>query len=136
MNKNGLIASCLVDLIMGYTNKFGYDKFMDSMVKSLIKIYPNSIQGQIFKGDLLALRLKWSAKQKNLTSVNQFSQYPEVNNLYDLLMQQYDYIDNMGYMQMPKDRYEAWLLSLNDEKHKQEKQKLKTILIGNIKKDN
>jgi len=136
LNKNGLIASCLADLIMGYTNKFGYDNFIDSMVETLLKIYPNSIQGQIFKADLLALQLNWSAKQKHLISVNQFSQYPEVNNFYTLLMQQYDYIDNMGYMQMPKDRYESWLLSLNDEKHQQDKKKLKTILIGNVKKDN
>ncbi|MFN9798840.1 MAG: hypothetical protein ACK54P_02370 [Bacteroidota bacterium] len=48
LDQNGLIASFLADLIMGYTDKFGYDDFMASMVESLLKIYPNSIQGQIF----------------------------------------------------------------------------------------
>jgi hypothetical protein len=136
LDQNGLIASCLADLIMGYTDKFGYDDFMASMVESLLKIYPNSIQGQIFKADLIAREMKYAAKQKGLKSYKEFQQYPEINNLYVALQNQYDYIDGLGYMQMPKDRYAAWLLSLNDEKHKQEKQKLKTTLIGNVKRDN
>jgi hypothetical protein len=136
LDQNGLIASCLADLIMGYTDKFGYDEFMASMVESLLKIYPNSIQGQIFKADLIAREMKFAAKQKGLKSYKEFQQYPEINNLYVALQNQYDYIDGLGYMQMPKDRYAAWLLSLNDEKHKQEKQKLKTTLIGNVKRDN
>jgi hypothetical protein len=93
-------------------------------------------KSQIFKADLIAREMKYAAKQKGLKSYKEFQQYPEINNLYVALQNQYDYIDGLGYMQMPKDRYAAWLLSLNDEKHKQEKQNLKTTLIGNVKRDN
>lgn len=136
LGKNGLYATLLSDLVMGYTNKFGYDEFVETMVDTILKIHPKSIQGLIFRADLLALLTKYELKKAGNPPIEKIQQNPEANKYYTALMQHYDFIDGLGYQQMPKDKYAAWLLSLNDEKHKQEKQKLKSVIIGNVKTNN
>jgi antitoxin component HigA of HigAB toxin-antitoxin module len=136
LGKNQLYATLLSDLVMGYTNKFGYDEFVETMVDTILKIHPQSVQGLIFRADLLALLTKYELKKAGKPPIEKIQQYPEANKYYTALMQHYDFIDGLGYQQMPKDKYAAWLLSLNDEKHKQEKQKLKSVIIGNAKTNN
>lgn len=136
LGQDGLMSTLLADLIMGYTDKFGYDNFMASMVDTLLSIYPKSIQGQIFKADLLVLETKTNLRKVGNPPVEQIPKYPEAHKSYSTLMQQYDFIDGLGYIQMPKEKYSAWLASLNNEKHKQENQKLKTAIIRNAKASN
>lgn len=136
LGQDGLISTLLADLIMGYTNKFGYDNFMASMVDTLLSINPKSIQGQIFKADLLVLETKKNLQKVGTPPVEQIPNYPDAHKSYSALMKQYDFIDGLGYVQMPKDKYSAWLASLNNEKHKQENQKLKTAIIRNAKTSN
>jgi hypothetical protein len=136
LDQNGLISTLLADLIMGYTNKFGYDDFMASMVETLLNINPKSIQGQIFKADLLVLETKKNLQKVGNPPVEQIPNYPDVQKSYSALMKQYDFIDALGYVQMPKEIYSAWLASLNNEKHNQENQKLKTAIIRNAKTSN
>lgn len=136
LGQDGLISTLLADLIMGYTNKFGYDNFMASMVDTLLSINPKSIQGQIFKADLLVLETKKNLQKVGNPLVEQIPNYPDAHKSYSALMKQYDFIDGLGYVQMPKEKYKAWLASLNDEKYKQENQELKTAIIRNAKKSN
>ncbi|MFA5575609.1 MAG: hypothetical protein WC994_11265 [Brumimicrobium sp.] len=136
LGQDGLMSTLLADLIMGYTDKFGYDNFMASMVDTLLSIYPKSIQGQIFKADLLALETKMNLRKVGNPPIEEIPKYPEAHKSYSAMMKQYDFIDGLGYMQMPKEKYTAWLASLNNEKHKQENQKLKTDIIRNAKTGN
>jgi len=136
LGQDGLMSTLLADLIMGYTNKFGYDNFMASMVDTLLSINPKSIQGQIFKADLLVLETKNNLQKVGNPPVEQIPNYPDAHKSYSALMKQYDFIDGLGYMQMPKEKYTAWLASLNSEKHKQDNQKLKTAIIRNAKTSN
>jgi len=136
LGKNQLYATLLSDLVMGYTNKFAHDEFVETMVDTILKLHPKSVQGLIFRADLLALLTKYELKKAGKPPIEKIQQYPEANQYYTALMQHYDFIDGLGYQQMPKDKYAAWLLSLNDEKHKLEKQKLKSVIIGNAKTNN
>ncbi len=136
LGKNELMGVLLADLIMGYTNLFGYDNFMNTMVNSLLGIYPKSIQGHIFKANLLTLQTKNKLKKVGYPPVEKINEYPEAYHSYQAMLKQYDYIDDLGYMQIPKDKYANWLNSLNQEKHKQENQKLKTAVIQNTKNEN
>jgi hypothetical protein len=136
LGRDGLMGTLLSDLIIGYTNKFGYDAFMGTMVDSLLSIHPLSIQGQIFKADLLMLKTDKSLKQAGNPPIEQLQQYPDAYANFAALMRQYDYIDNLGYMEMPQDAYQAWLASLESEKHSVQKQKLKTVIIGHVKASN
>lgn len=136
LDRNGLSATLIADLVMGYTGKFGYDNFVVTMVESLLAIHPRSIQGQMFKADILMLKTDLSLKKAGNPPLEQIAQHPEAQENYVTLLHQYDLIDRLGYVQMPKGIYETWLASLNSEQHKQEKQKLKTQVITHAKSGN
>lgn len=136
LGKDGLISTLLSDLIIGYTDKFGYDSFMASMVDTLLTIYPKSIQGQIFKADLFALETKINLRKVGNPPIEQITKYPTAYKSYLALIHQYDFIDELGYIPMPKAKYEEWLTSLNTERYKQENQKIKTAIIQNAKAAN
>ena len=136
LGKRELMSTLLADLVMGYTTKFGYDEFVFTMVDSLLATNPKSIQGQIFKADLLALKTNQALQKVGNPPIEKIKEYSEANVYYTDLMKQYEIIKNLGYMQMPSEMYNEWLLSLNSEKNKQEKQKLQTSIISNVKKNN
>lgn len=133
LGRNGLMATLIADLIMGYTNKFGYDTYMESMVDSLIAIHPLSLQGQMFRADLLTLKTKESIRKAGNPPLEKLNLYPEAFANYTAMIEQYDKIDQMGYVQMPKEDYERWLASLSEERRKQEKEQLKTQIKSNAK---
>src|SRR5690554_8213432 len=82
---------------MGYTNRFGYDNFMVSMVDTLSSINPRSIRGQIFKADLLVLETKNNLQKVGNPPVEQISDYPDAHKSYSALMKQYDFIRSEEY---------------------------------------
>ncbi|PHR43741.1 MAG: hypothetical protein COA32_15920 [Fluviicola sp.] len=136
LGKDALISTLLADLAMGYIDKFGYDDFVVTMTNQLLQMNPKSIQGQILKADLLAMETKRRLQKVGNPPIEEINQYPEANQAYNALLEQYDFIDMLGYKHMPKEVYASWLASLNDEKHQQEKKKLKTSIIRSAKAGN
>lgn len=133
LSRKDLMATLLADLIMGYTNKFSYDNFVISMVENLLAFSPNSLQGQMFKAEILAIKTKMSLQKAGNPPVEQLSNYPEAQASYTALLRHYDYIDQLGYVEMPKEMYEQWLASLETEIRKREQQSLKNQLIKDAK---
>lgn len=136
LGKDALISTLLADLAMGYIDKFGYDDFVVTMTDQLLQMNPKSIQGQILKADLLAMETKRRLQKAGDPPIENINQFPEANQAYNALLEQYDFIDMLGYKYMPKEVYASWLASLNDEKHQQEKKKLKTTIIRSAKARN
>lgn len=136
LGQNALISTLLADLAMGYIDKFGYDDFVVTMTDQLLQMNPKSIQGQILKADLLAMETKRRLQKAGDPPIENINQFPEANQAYNALLEQYDFIDMLGYKYMPKEVYASWLASLNDEKHQQEKKKLKTTIIRSAKARN
>lgn len=136
LSKDGLIATLLADLVMGYTAKFGYDTFIETVSDEIIRIKPSSLQGQMLRADIMTLIAKAETKRNGNPPLEQFQLYPNLYKAYTQLMKQYDLIDNLGYVKMPKEKYEWWLSSLNDAKHTQEKQALKTKIKNDVKTTN
>ncbi|PHR46497.1 MAG: hypothetical protein COA32_10150 [Fluviicola sp.] len=136
LGQNALISTLLADLAMGYIDKFGYDDFVVTMTDQLLQMYPKSIQGQILKADLLAIETKRRLQKAGDPPIEEINKYPEANQAYNALLEQYNFIDMLGYKYMPKEVYASWLASLDDEKHQQEKKKLKTAIIRNAKASN
>jgi hypothetical protein len=136
LDQDGLIATLLSDLVMGYTRKFGYDLFIETVIDEIIRIKPNSIQGQMLKADILVLIAKTEIQKNGNPPIEQLRLYPSAFIAYTKLLEQYDLIDNLGYVQMPKEKYEQWLTLLNDAKHIQEKELLNTKITSNAKETN
>lgn len=113
LGKNELYSTLLADLALGYANKFGYDTFFESIVDTVLKLNPNSIQGLMLKSDLLIPLVNTELTKAGNPPIEEIQNYPSANKYYSLLMALYDVIDNLGYQNMPKERYEAWLTSLN-----------------------
>jgi len=113
LGKDELYSTLLSDLALGYTNKFGYDAFFESIVDTILKLNPKSIQGLMLKSDLLIPLVNTELKKAGNPPIEEIRKYPSANKYYSLLMELYDIIDNLGYQNMPKESYEAWLTSLN-----------------------
>lgn len=113
LGKNELYSTLLADLALGYANKFGYDVFFELIVDTILKLNPKSIQGLMLKSDLLIPLVNTELKKAGNPPIEEIQKYPSANKYYSLLMNLYDIIDNLGYQNMPKERYEAWLTSLN-----------------------
>jgi len=133
LSRKDLMAALLADLIMGYTNKFSYDNFVISMVENLLMLSPKSIQGQMLKAEILGIKTKMSLQKVGNPPVEQLSNYPEAQANYTALLRHYDYIDQLGYVEIPKEIYEQWLSSLETEIRKREQQSLKNQLIKDAK---
>ena len=52
--------------------------------------------------------------------------------MYWFQNQQYNFMDNLGYEHMPEDAYLQWLQSMQDEKNKQESEKLAKQFKGTL----
>jgi hypothetical protein len=113
LGKNELYSTLLADLALGYANKFGYDAFFESIVDAVLNLNPKSIQGLMLKSDLLIPLVNTELKKAGNPPIEEIQKYPSADKYYSLLMKLYDAIDNLGYQNMPKERYEAWLTSLN-----------------------
>jgi len=89
------IALCVFDLLEGYKIKHGCDEFILQCCNLGLQYFPNSI-------NLLM------EKENYFQTKKQKEQYLAV----------YHSIDSLGYKDMPKDLYGAWVKSVEEEKSK------------------
>jgi hypothetical protein len=136
LNGKHLLNQCLGDLIIYYTQILGYDKLTEQMTKTLLKWNGSNLTGLILSSDLTTIKFKQEAKKVGNPKVEDFPSYPVLNSLYNQLMTQYDYIDNLGYQAMPIEVYEKWLKSAGDIKSNAERTQLKTKLTNSAIENN
>ncbi len=110
------IGACMLDLAMGYQRKFGtnYGSFILNACNKVLENHPNNINALLFKAETkMSL---W--KQDNVVSKEQKQkEFEEIQNLYA-------HIHQLGYRKMPTEMYMDWLVSLKEEKHKYQNQKI------------
>lgn len=134
LGRKELAAQVLVDLVLGYRQKFGYDDFLWKAVGSILEISSNNIQAMMLKADMLLLLTKQELRKVENPPVKDIPHYPKANEYYTALMSQYDAIDNLGYMAMPEKLYQSWLRSLEDKKRRMENDQIENTLLKNAKK--
>lgn len=123
-----LAAQMLVDLALGYRQKFGYDDFLWETVGYILRLSPRNIQAMMMKADMLLLLTKQELRKAGNPPLENISRFPAACQNYASLMSLYDDIDNLGYMAMPEELYRAWLRSLEEEKRKLENQQIENEL--------
>ncbi|MDP3928476.1 MAG: hypothetical protein Q8R57_05600 [Bacteroidota bacterium] len=115
IDKKQSIAMLLADLSAEYTQKVGYDDFVLKTLNRSLEIYPNNIVSIMRKADYYTLLLKYVIDQKGKPTLEQLKQDQQANNIYIERNKMYNLIDNSGYEDMPKDAYENWLKSIDNE---------------------
>ena len=117
--KKQTIAQCLSDLTMGYVHKYGYDSFVRQCTDTILKYEPNNLSGLMLKANYQTKRFEYVVNQVGRPRPDVLkAQYPKVYRLLEERNISYRRIENTGFREMPREAYEHWLHSVNEEKEK------------------
>lgn len=119
--KEQVIAQCLSDLAMGYAYKYGYDSFTKECADSVLKYDKNNLSGLMIQANYETQRFEYVVNQVGRLHPDTLKvHYPKVYELLEDRNKTYDRIDASGHRDMPKEAYEDWLNSVNQEKERRE----------------
>lgn len=125
LSQRQLYAQCLGDLLLGYSEKFGYDSFSEQIKQKILQIDPNNMTALMIDAEIKTKIARRKISAVGSPAEDKLFQYPEAYHAYLAMQKAYDKIDALGYQDMPKEMYQKWLQSVEQEKKKQENQTLK-----------
>ena len=137
LSKKELLSHFYVDLAMGYIHKFGYDEFCAKVIYKALELSPNSINANMVKSNIDTNRFETvmfnlKINPRDNKQLQNIRYYPQAVELLKNVNNQYNTVDNLGYEHMPEDAYLQWLQSMQDEKNKQESEKLAKQFKGTL----
>ena len=137
LSKKELLSHFYVDLAMGYIHKFGYDEFCAKVIDKALELSPNSINANMVKSNIDTNRFETvmfnlKINPRDNKQLQNIRYYPQAVELLKNVNSQYNTVDNLGYEHMPEDAYLQWLQSMQDEKNKQESEKLAKQFKGTL----
>lgn len=119
--KKQVISQCLSDLASGYIHKYGYDKFVIQCIDSALVYAPTNTSALAMKSNYHSIHLSFAASQVGSPSPDILkTEYPYIYKLYEERNSIYSKLDEIGFIEMPKEIYESWLNSANKEKERRE----------------
>lgn len=119
--KEQVIAQCLSDLASGYIHKYGYDKFVIQCIDSVLAYAPTNTSALAMKSNYHSIHLSYAAHQVGSPPPDTLKvNYPYIYKLYEERNNVYRKLDEIGFVEMPKEVYENWLNSVNKEKERRE----------------
>lgn len=119
--KKQVISQCLSDLTSGYIHKYGYDKFVIQCIDSVLAYAPNNTSALAMKSNYHSIRLSYTASQVGSPPPETLkAEYPRIYELLEERNRIYRRMDEIGFVEMPKEIYQSWLNSVNEEKEKRE----------------
>lgn len=114
----------------------GIDDFQLNCAKRTLEVFPNDIMAlmvisnyQTAKTEAAICYAGWPKPEEIQSNPNLKEEFDKRNNLYD-------YMDNLGYTQIPENEYNAWLNAVKLEKAKQESEEIKKIILMKAKSVN
>lgn len=133
LSKQELLGYLYADLANGYIHKFGYDGFVEQVVYKALELDPKNVFAQMIKSNYDTKHFEYACSKvginpRNKEELQRIKNYPEIIQLLMKVNHQYKTIDDLGYEAMPAEVYERWLKSVNQEKNKQEDEKMKEQL--------
>ncbi|MCY1635760.1 hypothetical protein [Marinifilum sp. D737] len=116
LNAKQSIGTCMLDLAMGYQKKFGTKdgSFILKVCNRVLKYHPNNINALLFKAET---KMNLWKQDNGKTKEQKQKEFEEIQKLYVQIHQ-------LGYRKMPTEMYLNWLVSLKEEKHKYQNQKI------------
>lgn len=120
------LACQVLDLALGYEHYYGFDAFVDKCVALSLKYYPHGMQGNLLAYDAALARFNQAATKAAPPSLAAAMQLPELKTRWAEVERTRRILDAMGFEEMPKEKYAAWLQSLEAEKARQDTQRMAT----------
>lgn len=130
LDKTNVVAEMLLELARGYYEKYGYDDFYLKCIDTAEQHLKNDMNAKLLKSAYqtqLTLTLAHLLNAPKPDILKELS--PEAYKHYELMLAQYEEIDDMGYEELPVAIYQLWLDHINKEKEKSEKQKQSPVYI-------
>ena len=110
LNRKQIVATCLLDLALGYMQKFGIadGSFVNQCTDAAMRAFPrrNALQAHLLRSSLLAGQLDRLLRQHGITDIALIDQLPEAQQLRDALLQNEAIISRLGYQPLPDALYE------------------------------
>lgn len=117
------IACQVLDLALGYEHYYGFDGFVDKCAALGLKHYPQGMQGHVMVYDAALACFNRAANKAAPPSFAAAMQVPELKALFVQVERAKHTLDSMGFEEMPKTQYAAWLKSLDAERNRQASQR-------------
>lgn len=139
LSKKELLSQMYVDLVSGYIHKYGYDEFVNQVIKKALELYPNNISAQMHKANYNNIKFEYAAFQLGIDpfdseSLQKIRSYPFAIDLLNQANGQSKKLQELGYEQMSHEDYIKWITSVKNEKYKNESQEIQKTLKVNTKK--
>ena len=134
MDKTNVVAEMLVELARCYYQKYGLDDFYLKCIDTAQQYLDNDMNVKILKSAYqtrLTLTLAHLLNAPKPEIMQQLS--PEAYKHFELMLAQYQEIDDMGYEEVPVAVYALWLDHIAKEKGKADKAKLPSIFLNTRK---
>lgn len=135
LNNKESLALCLFDLAQAYNKSFPENdgSFVLKCTKRAVEVYPYFAKALILKAETHKKMFEKIMKEENLSTDNSENiklalRNAKAKELFEIMRQEYGYIYEIGYRQMPEEMYLDWLVSLKMERSKYENKKLNNFV--------
>lgn len=126
-----LIAHLLGDLANSYKYEMGYDNMMYKMLGTSLQYFPH-LHAKMEMANLKTAQFDLLLWQLGYPSLEELKNDPENYSKWEELMNLYNHLEDIGYVEISEEEYEAWLKSVEEEKNKQADKALKQELEINL----
>lgn len=116
------IATKMIDLAIGFGNKYGYDDFVLQAAEKGLEHHPENVPGMITKANYYTDLVWHVADQMDNPTNEEYLADPYARSILVMRERMYSLIDNSGYRPMPDEVYEEWLTSIEEYRAKQVEQ--------------
>lgn len=119
LSSKQLYAQLLSDLLQNYTNKLGYDEVAMQMAGKILYLDPKNIAALMTQANYNTFIAKDKLKEAGYPALEQLPHFPEAAKAYQNMLKSYELIEQTGFQEMPKEDYQRWLKTIEQEKKKQ-----------------
>ena len=124
LSQRQLFAQMMCDLLLGYLSAFAYDNFAEQVRQKILELNPVNTTALIIDANVKMQIAKQQIYKAGKPKEADLPNHPDAYNAYLTMQAAFDKIDNLGYQDMPKEAYQKWLASIEEEKKKEANRQL------------
>ncbi|MFY0255564.1 hypothetical protein ACDQ55_16595 [Chitinophaga sp. 30R24] len=116
LDRKKLMAFIVMDLTMGYMQKFGFDDFVLQAMNKVKELHPQNLNALLLESNMITYQTMAMLKAAGNPPPQKLYQYPQIYDQYQKMLDIYNQIDDLGFQAMPPEAYQSWLNQLKRRK--------------------
>lgn len=124
LSSKRLYAQLLSDLLQNYINKVGYDEIARQMTSKILSFDSKNVAALMTESNFNTFIASQKLKEAGNPPLVKLHNYPDANQAYQKMQRSYQAIEQTGFQEMPKEVYQQWLQTVEQEKKNQENLKI------------